>query len=87
LLKLSQNSRIDEIIGQETVIDDTKPVPVPVALNFVISALVLDTVVTVHQTLTVVHLYSLKLVLLYILIDFHDINITKNIVLVNGKNC
>lgn len=87
MLKLSQNSRIDEIIGQETVIDDSKPVPVPVALNFVISTLVFDTVVTVHQTLTVVHLYSFKLVLLNVLINFHDINITKNIVLVNGKNC
>ena len=72
MLKLSQNSRIDEIIGQETVIDDSKPVPVPVALNFVITALVLDTVVTVHQTLTVVHSDCLETVLFDIFVNLHN---------------
>ena len=63
----------DEIIGQETVTDDAEPVPVPVALNFVVTALFPYTAVTVHQTPAVVHLDGLKPVLLDILVELHRI--------------
>ena len=63
----------DEIIGQETVSYYAKPVPVPVAFNFVISALVLDTPVTVHQAPAVFHSDSPETVLFQKLVQFHTL--------------